>query len=88
VLRTAYCQPKGAQFAFLSTWSPPELPIDWLLRGGTDVGGVIAPLYLKAWEAYVNAWLAENGFTLDLLILMALILPILVRPGLRRIRVT
>jgi len=83
---TAYCQPKGAQFAFLSTWSPPELPIDWLLRGGTDVEGVIAPLYLRAWNAYASAWLYENGFTLDLLLLMALILPVLVRPGLRRLR--
>jgi len=83
---TAYCQPKGAQFAFFSTWSPPELPIDWLLRGGTDVEGVIAPLYLKAWEAYVNAWLSENGFALDLLLLIALILPILVKPATRRIR--
>jgi len=85
---TAYCQPKGAQFAFLSTWSPPELPIDWLLRGGTDVEGVIAPLYLRAWDAYVNAWLSENGFALDLLLLIALILPILVKPATRRLRVT
>jgi hypothetical protein len=59
-----------------------------VLRGGTDVESVIAPLYLRAWEAYVSEWLYENGFTLDLLLLMMLILPILMRPGLRRIRVT
>ena len=75
-----------AQFAFFSTWSPPELPTDWLLRGGTDVEGVIAPLYMRAWEAYVNAWLAVNGFTLDLFILLALIAPILARPATRRLR--
>jgi hypothetical protein len=59
-----------------------------VLRGGTDVEGVIAPLYVRAWDAYVGAWLAENGFTLDLLILLALITPVLVRPATRRIRVT
>jgi len=77
----------SSDFAFFTRWSPPELPIDWLLRGGTNVEGVIAPLYLRAWDAYVSAWLYENGFTLDLLLLMVLILPILVRPGLRRLRV-
>jgi hypothetical protein len=59
-----------------------------VLRGGTDVESVITPLYLKAWNAYVEEWLAVNGFTLDLLLLMMLILPILMRPGLRRLRVT
>jgi hypothetical protein len=33
-------------------------------------------------------WLAENGFALDLLLLMALILPVLMRPGLRRLKLT
>jgi hypothetical protein len=46
----------------------------------------LEPLYLEAWNEYVNAWLAENGFTLDLLLLMALILPVLVRPATRRLR--
>jgi hypothetical protein len=72
--------------AFFTRWNPPELPIDWLLRGGTNVEGVIAPLYLRAWDAYVSAWLAENGPMLDLLILLALIVPILVRPASRRLR--
>jgi hypothetical protein len=87
---SAYCVSSGhgALFAFFSTWNPPELPIDWLLRGGTNVEGVIASLYLRAWDAYVNAWLSENGFALDLLILLALVMPVLVRPGLRRLRVT
>jgi hypothetical protein len=88
---SAYCAQRGglgAQFAFLTRWSPPELPIAWLLRGGTNALAPLEPLYLEAWNEYVNAWLAENGFALDLLLLMALILPILVRPGLRRIRVT
>jgi hypothetical protein len=80
---------KGSQFAFFSTWSPPELPIDWLLaRGGTNTLAPLEPLYLEAWDEYVSMWLAENGFALDLLLLMVLILPVLVRPGLRRIRVT
>jgi len=78
----------GPQFAFFSTWSPPELPITWLLRGGTDVESVIAPLYLRAWDAYVSAWLYENGFTLDLLLLLVLIMPILVKPASRRIKLT
>jgi hypothetical protein len=85
----AWCVPYGAQsFAFFSTWNPPELPITWLLRGGTDVESVIAPLYLRAWDAYVSEWLAVNGFTLDLLLLMMLILPILMRPATRRLRLT
>jgi hypothetical protein len=83
-----YNQHARPSLAFFTRWNPPELPIDWLLRGGTNVEGVIAPLYLRAWDAYVSAWLYENGFTLDLLLLMALILPVLVRPGLRRLRVT
>ena len=87
---SAWCVNRHLQsnFAFFTRWSPPELPIDWLLRGGTNVEGVIAPLYLRAWDAYVSAWLYENGFALDLLLLMALILPILVRPATRRIRLT
>jgi hypothetical protein len=87
---SAYCVPTGhgAQFAFFSTWNPPELPIDWLLRGGTNIEGAIAPLYLRAWNAYVSEWLAVNGFALDLLLLMMLILPILVRPATRRLRLT
>jgi hypothetical protein len=86
---SAWCYNKHIQsLAFLTRWSPPELPIDWLLRGGTNVEGVVAPLYLRAWNEYVSEWLAVNGFALDLLILLALVMPILVRPGLRRIRVT
>jgi hypothetical protein len=86
---SAYCQPRGAQFAFFTRWEPPELPIDWLLaKGGTNVLAPLEPLYLEAWNEYVSMWLSENGFALDLLLLMMLILPILVRPGLRRIRVT
>jgi len=75
-------------FAFFTRWNPPELPIDWLLRGGTDVESEIAPLYLKAWNEYVSMWLSENGFALDLLILLALVMPILVRPATRRLRLT
>jgi hypothetical protein len=86
------CQGSGngpqSLFAFFSTWNPPEIPLTWLLRGGTNTLAPLEPLYLKAWNEYVNAWLAENGFALDLLLLMALILPILVRPGLRRLRLT
>jgi len=88
---SAYCQAKsghGAQFAFFSRWESPELPITWLLRGGTNVESVIAPLYLRVWNVYVSAWLYENGFALDLLILLALILPVLVRPATRRLRLT
>jgi hypothetical protein len=89
---SAYCAQRsgrGAQFAFFTRWEPPELPIDWLLvRGGTNTLAPLGPLYLEAWNEYVSAWLSENGFALDLLLLMALILPILVRPGLRRLRVT
>jgi hypothetical protein len=33
-------------------------------------------------------WLSENGFALDLLLLMVLILPILVKPATRRLRLT
>ena len=83
-----YNQHLSPSFAFFSTWSPPELPIDWLLRGGTDVESEIAPLYLKAWNEYVSMWLSENGFALDLLILLALVMPILVRPATRRLRLT
>jgi len=75
-------------FAFFTRWNPPELPIDWLLRGGTNVEGVIAPLYLRAWNAYVSEWLAVNGFALDLLILLALVLPVLAKPASRRIKLT
>jgi hypothetical protein len=86
---SAYCQPRGAQFAFFTRWEPPELPIDWLLaKGGTNVLAPLEPLYIEAWNEYVSAWLSENGFTLDLLLLMMLILPVLVRPGLRRLRLT
>jgi len=86
----AWCVPsrRGINIAFFSTWSPPELPIAWVLRGGTDVESVIAPLYLKAWNAYVEEWLAENGPMLDLFILLALVLPVLVKPATRRIRLT
>jgi hypothetical protein len=31
-------------------------------------------------------WLSENGFALDLLLLMVLILPILVKPATRRLK--
>jgi len=87
---SAYCVPTGhgAQFAFFSRWEPPELPIDWLLRGGTNVESVIVPFYLRAWNEYVSAWLYENGPILDLLILLALIMPILVMPATRRLRLT
>jgi hypothetical protein len=78
----------SSDFAFFTRWNPPELPIDWLLRGGTNVESVIAPLYLRAWDAYVSAWLYENGFTLDLLLLLVLIMPILVKPASRRIKLT
>jgi hypothetical protein len=86
---SAYCTQRGgygAQFAFFSTWNPPELPIAWLLRGGTNALAPLEPLYLEAWNEYVSAWLSENGFALDLLLLMVLILPILVRPATRRLR--
>jgi hypothetical protein len=83
-----YNQHIGRSFVFLTKWEPPELPIDWLLRGGTNVEGVIAPLYLRAWNAYVSAWLYENGFALDLLILLALVLPVLAKPASRRIKLT
>ena len=83
-----YNQHLSPSFAFFSTWSPPELPIDWLLRGGTDVESEIAPLYLKAWNEYVSMWLSENGFALDLLILLALVMPILAKPATRRFRLT
>jgi len=76
------------QFAFFSTWNPPEIPLTWLLRGGTNTLAPLEPLYIKAWNEYVNAWLAENGPMLDLLILLALITPILVRPTTRRLKVT
>ena len=80
---------KGSQFAFFSTWSPPELPIDWLLaRGGTNTLAPLEPLYIEAWNEYVGMWLSENGFALDLLLLMVLILPILVKPATRRLRLT
>jgi hypothetical protein len=84
----AWCVPQGAQFAFFTRWEPPELPITWLLRGGTDVEGIIAPLYLRAWNEYVSTWLAVNGPILDLLILLVLITPILARPASRRLKLT
>jgi hypothetical protein len=85
----AWCVNPRYNFAFFSRWSPPELPIDWLLaRGGTNTLAPLEPLYLEAWNEYVNAWLNENGPMLDLLVLMALILPILVRPATRRLRLT
>jgi hypothetical protein len=84
------CQGSGngpqTLFAFFSTWSPPEIPLTWLLRGGTNTLAPLEPLYLKAWDEYVSMWLAENGFMLDLLVLLALIAPILVRPATRRLR--
>ena len=76
----------GAQFAFFSRWSPPEIPLTWLLRGGTNTLAPLEPLYLKAWDEYVSMWLSENGFALDLLLLLALIAPILVRPATRRLK--
>jgi len=69
-------------------WNPPEIPLTWLLRGGTNTLAPLEPLYIKAWNEYISMWLAENGFMLDLLILLALIVPILVRPATRRIRLT
>ena len=86
----AYCQPQGAQFAFFTRWEwePPELPLIWLLRGGTNTLAPLEPLYIKAWNEYVSAWLYENGFMFDLLVLLALIMPILVRPATRRLRLT
>jgi hypothetical protein len=45
-------------------------------------------LYLEAWNEYVGMWLSENGFMLDLLILLALVMPILARPATRRLRLT
>ena len=84
-----YNQHLSPSFAFFSTWSPPELPIDWLLaRGGTNTLAPLEPLYIEAWNEYVSAWLYENGPMLDLLILLALIMPILVRPATRRLRLT
>jgi hypothetical protein len=87
---SAYCQPRiTKQFAFFTRWNPPELPIDWLLaRGGTNTLAPLEPLYLETWNEYVSMWLSENGFTLDLLLLIALIAPILVRPATRRLRLT
>jgi len=73
--------------AFFTRWNPPELPIDWLLaRGGTNTLAPLEPLYLEAWNEYVSMWLSENGFMLDLLILLALVMPILARPATRRLR--
>jgi hypothetical protein len=84
-----YNQHLSPSFAFFSTWSPPELPVDWLLaRGGTNTLAPLEPLYIEAWNEYVSAWLYENGPMLDLLILLALIMPILVRPATRRLRLT
>jgi hypothetical protein len=75
--------------AFFTRWNPPELPIDWLLaRGGTNTLAPLEPLYLEAWNEYVSMWLSENGFALDLLILLALVIPILVKPTTKRLRVT
>ena len=86
---SAWCYNKHLpDFAFFTRWEPPEFPITWLLRGGTNVESVIAPLYLRAWNAYVSGWLYENGFTLDLLILLALVLPVLAKPASRRIKLT
>ena len=64
------------------------MPIGWLLRGGTNTLAPLEPLYLEAWNEYVSMWLAENGFALGFLILLALITPILVRPASRRLRLT
>jgi len=83
----AWCVNPRYDFAFFTRWSPPELPIDWLLaRGGTNTLAPLEPLYLEAWNEYVNAWLSENGFALDFLILLALVMPILAKPASRRIR--
>jgi hypothetical protein len=83
----AWCVNPRYGFAFFTRWSPPELPIDWLLaRGGTNTLAPLEPLYLEAWNEYVNAWLNENGFALDFLILLALVMPILAKPASRRIR--
>jgi hypothetical protein len=73
--------------ALFTRWNPPELPIDWLLaRGGTNTLAPLEPLYLEAWNEYISMWLSENGFMLDLLILLALVMPILARPATRRLR--
>jgi hypothetical protein len=85
---SAYCVSGTTQFAFFTRWEPPEIPLTWLLRGGTNTLAPLEPLYLEAWDTYVRAWLAVNGFMLDLLILLALIMPILARPGLRRLKLT
>jgi hypothetical protein len=88
---SAYCQPNGlgAQFAFFTRWNPPELPLTWLFaKGGTNTLAPLEPLYLEAWNEYVGMWLSENGFALDLLILLALVMPILARPATRRLRLT
>jgi hypothetical protein len=79
---------KGRDIVFLTRWewNPPEIPLTWLLRGGTNTLAPLEPLYIKAWNEYVSMWLAGNGFMLDLLILLALITPILVRPATRRLR--
>jgi len=77
---------KGNNFAFFIRWEPPEIPLTWLLRGGTNTLAPLEPLYLKAWDEYVSMWLSENGPMLDLLILLALIMPILVRPATRRLK--
>ena len=86
----AWCAPsgRGIQFAFFTRWEPPELPINWLLRGGTNTLAPLEPLYLEAWNEYVSIWLSENGFALDLLILLALVMPILAKPASRRLRLT
>jgi hypothetical protein len=79
---------KGRDIIFLTRWewNPPEVPLTWLLRGGTNTLAPLEPLYIRAWNEYVSMWLSENGFMLDLLILLALITPILVRPATRRLR--
>jgi len=80
---------KGNNFAFFIRWEPPEIPLTWLFaKGGTNTLAPLEPLYLKAWDEYVSTWFAENGPMLDLLILLALIMPILVRPATRRLRLT
>ncbi len=87
----AWCEPtrRGINIAFFTRWNPPELPIDWLLaRGGTNTLAPLEPLYLEAWNEYVGMWLSENGFMLDLLILIALVMPILVKPASRRLKLT